>query len=1009
MIVDVGRSQSSPSRRSLRALVGGLALAVALLCSLAIPGAYVIIEYNERTSLTSFKAQLNAARLAQYIYSHEQLWQYQTERLGEMIKLPQDDQAPLRQRIVDASGKLVLEEDVALQEPVIVRSVPIIVTGAVVGRVEVEQSLAPLLGEFVWVLLVCMALGAAAYLAFRFVPLRVIDRAFGELELQNARFDAAINNMSQGLTMFDGEQRLIVCNERYLQMHGLTREQLQSVTLAELLQLHFALGSAPTGRSLESFVAGALEATRSRVPWTRFTQLTDGRSVVINYRPIASGGWVTTHEDVTELRAAERRLTQAQADAERSALDARAAHVRLREAFDVVPEGLALFDAEDRLVLWNQRYLQLYPESADQTTFGVRFADVLKAGLERGMYPDARGREAAWLAARLERHARHENREEQKLPNGRWVRVEERRTVDGGSIGVRVDITELKQREEELKAQNLRFDTAINNMSQGLTMFDRDQRLVVCNRRYLEIYDLPPELARPGTPFQEIMLHRASSRFYAVESPEDYARELASSINDDLPLTRVVELRDGRAIVVKRQPMADGGRVATHEDITEQRRIEARIAHMAHHDALTDLANRVLFRERLEQALAHTGRGEDVAVLCMDLDRFKEVNDTLGHAMGDALLKIVAERLRASIREADIVARIGGDEFAILQPNAPQPASAEGLARRIIDAISRPYELEGQQVVLGTSVGVSVAPGDGRTPDQVLRNADLALYRAKGDGRGTYRFFEAGMDAAAQTRRRLELDLRTALATGAFELHYQPLVNLDRNQVSTFEALLRWNHAERGRVPPDEFIPLAEETGLIVEIGEWVLRQACAEAARWPDEVRVAVNLSAVQFNTGNIVELVSDALSDARLPPPRLELEITESALLENTELAFDTLCKLRKMGVRVALDDFGVGYSSLSYLRQFAFDKVKIDRSFIRDMATDLRSVAIIQTVIGLGASLDMVTVAEGVENSDQLHCLRAFGCTEVQGYFISQPKPAADVALLLTAIPAKTALAA
>ena len=377
--------------------------------------------------------------------------------------------------------------------------------------------------------------------------------------------------------------------------------------------------------------------------------------------------------------------------------------------------------------------------------------------------------------------------------------------------------------------------------------------------------------------------------------------------------------------------------------------------------------------------------------------------------MGDALLKAVALRLRGCVRDADIVARIGGDEFAILQAGVGQPASATALARRIIDAISLPYELEGHQVVLGTSVGIAVSPGDGSEPDQLLKNADLALYRAKGDGRGTFRFFEPGMDAAAQARRKLELDLRSALSTGAFELYYQPLVDLDRNEVSSFEALLRWNHPERGLISPDDFIPLAEETGLIVPIGKWVLRRACAEAATWPEHVKVAVNLSALQFNSGNLVELVSGALGASRLAASQLELEITESALLENSDSAFATLHQLRDMGVHISLDDFGIGYSCLSYLRRFPFDKIKIDRSFIRDMGTDRQSVAIIQAVIGLGASLNMATVAEGVETRDQLDCLRAFGCTEVQGYYISPPRPAGDVALLLSTIRDKTELAA
>ena len=994
---------------SLRAVVGGIGLIVALLCSLVIPLTYATFEYFERADFLSFKAQLNASRLAKYIYAHEKLWQYQRVRLAELVELPQDDHEALRQRLVDGSGRVVLEEGPEFQGLTLRRGAPIFVKGLVVGRIEVEVSLAPFFVEVGWVTLVSFALGFAAYLAFRVVPLRVLDRTLGELETQNTRFDAALNNMSQGLTMFDAQRRLAVCNERYLQIYGLTRAQVASATLRQLLEHRLVRGSYPPGLTPDKFVAEVTASTQSTSAWTKVIELVGGRAIVIKYQPMPGGGWVTTHEDVTELRKAERERIAARAEAERAALEARAAHARLRDAFEVVPEGLVLFDAEDRYLLWNRNYTQLYPESADLVRPGARIEDVLRASLARGQYPDALGREEEWLAERLTRHARAENNHEQILPHGRWMRVEERRTADGGSIGVRIDITELKQREQELQAQNLRFDTALNNMSQGLSMFDREQRLVVCNERYAKLYGLPLELTRPGTTFQQILDHRIANRVYAVDSQEDHARELLSSIGDNLPLIRVVEFTDGRAIVVKRQPMADGGWVTTHEDITEQRRTEARISHMAHHDGLTDLANRVLLRERLEETLERRPRDAEVAVLCMDLDRFKDVNDTLGHPMGDALLKAVALRLRGCVRDADIVARIGGDEFAILQAGVGQPVSATALARRIIDAISLPYELEGHQVVLGTSVGIAVAPGDGTEPDQLVKNADLALYRAKGDGRGTYRFFEPGMDEAAQARRKLELDLRSALSTGAFELYYQPLVDLDRNEVSCFEALLRWNHPERGLILPDDFIPLAEETGLIVPIGEWVLRQACAEAASWPGQVRVAVNLSAVQFNVVNLVELVFSAIGASRLAASRLELEITETALLENTESAFATLKRLRHMGVRISLDDFGIGYSCLSYLRRFPFDKIKIDRSFIRDMGSDRQSVAIIQAVIGLGASLDMATVAEGVETRDEFDCLRAFGCTEVQGYYISPPRPASEVILLLSTIRGKIELAA
>ncbi len=449
---------------------------------------------------------------------------------------------------------------------------------------------------------------------------------------------------------------------------------------------------------------------------------------------------------------------------------------------------------------------------------------------------------------------------------------------------------------------------------------------------------------------------------------------------------------------ILRNPLPSGGWVATHEDITERRRAEARIVYLAGHDQLTDLPNRVLLREKLEAVLAKAAQGGSFAVHCLDLDRFKAVNDTLGHSMGDELLKQVAERLRNAVREDNVVARLGGDEFAVVQCELDRPEAASALANRIIEVIGEPYYIDGQRIVIGTSVGVALAPGDGLDPDQLLKNADLALYRAKEDGRGTVRFFERGMDARLQARRLFETELRAALGNGELEVYYQPVFNLAANEISGFEALLRWNHPVRGMVSPVEFIPVAEDTGLIIPIGEWVLRQACAEAAAWPAPLQVAVNLSAVQFKGRNLVGTVMSALAAAGLPPARLELEVTESVLLLESQATRATLHKLRELGVRIAMDDFGTGYSSLSYLRSFPFDKIKIDRSFIRDLSTKPGCTAIVHAIAELARSLGMATTAEGVETEEHLTLLRAEGCTEIQGYLISPPKPAENVPALL-----------
>jgi diguanylate cyclase (GGDEF)-like protein len=559
---------------------------------------------------------------------------------------------------------------------------------------------------------------------------------------------------------------------------------------------------------------------------------------------------------------------------------------------------------------------------------------------------------------------------------------------------------ELRAQREQLETQNLRFDAALNNMSQGLCMFDGEQRLVVCNVPYERMYALTPELAQPGTPFGRILKHRIGVGLHAGDGTDEYVRELLKTISDGRPAAKVRELNDGRVLAIKHQPMPDGGWVSTHEDITEYRRIEARIAHMAHHDVLTELPNRLMLRERLERALENAQDGKSLAVLCLGLDRFKDINDTLGHQGGDGLLKAVAERLRRCVGEDDVVARTGGDEFAIVQVAWEQPIAATALATRVIEAIDQPIDVDGHQVVVGTSVGIAVSPNDGTDPHQLLKNADLALYRAKSEGRGIHRFFEPDMDAHMQARCKLQLDMRKALADGQFELFYQPLVNLERDQICGMEALLRWRHPERGNVSLAEFIPLAEETGLIVPIGEWVLRQACVAASGWPDHVKVAVNLSAMQFKNRHLVETVFSALATSGLKAHRLELEITESILLQNNEATLATLHQLRDLGVRIALDDFGTGYSSLSYLRSFPFDRIKIDRSFVKDIALEAGSLNIVRAVTAMAAGLGMATTAEGVETKEQLEMVREEGCTEMQGYFFSPPRPIKDIERLLQA---------
>ena len=550
---------------------------------------------------------------------------------------------------------------------------------------------------------------------------------------------------------------------------------------------------------------------------------------------------------------------------------------------------------------------------------------------------------------------------------------------------------------ERIQEQKLQLDMALTNMSQGLVMFDSSARLVVCNRRYVQMYGLSPEVVIPGCTFQQLVDHRKAVGSF-INDPQKYIEEILAAIAQGKPSCHVVEISNGRIVQVINQPMHDGGWVATHEDITERRQAEAKIAHMALHDALTNLPNRLFFREQLENRIAHLGRDEKFAVLCLDLDQFKSVNDTLGHPIGDKLLRQVGERLHSCLREGDTVARLGGDEFAILQGNATQPADTTSLMARLIEVVSNPFNLDGHQVVVGVSIGATMAPADAADPDQLLKNADMALYRAKTGGRGTYRFFEPEMDARMQARRTLELDLRSAIVNGEFEVYYQPLVNLQTEQITGFEALIRWNHHKLGIVSPCDFIPLAEETGLIVPIGEWVLRQACKESSKWPSNISIAVNLSPVQFKSPNLCQTVVNALAHAGLRADRLQLEITESVLLFNSEPTLDTLRQLRALGVRISMDDFGTGYSSLSYLRSFPFDKIKIDRSFIHELSSNEESMAIIRAVSGLGSSLGMATTGEGIETREELDFLKREGCIEGQGYLFGKPQPAREVYILL-----------
>ncbi|MGX9443273.1 bifunctional diguanylate cyclase/phosphodiesterase [Nitrobacteraceae bacterium UC4446_H13] len=680
---------------------------------------------------------------------------------------------------------------------------------------------------------------------------------------------------------------------------------------------------------------------------------------------------------------------------------------------------------------------------------------------------------------------------------------------------------------EQLGTEKQRLDTAINNMSQGLLMFDASERLIVCNKRYIEMYGLSAEVIKPGCTFREVIAHREATGSFGGNL-EQYCRDILGNTGREHVV--VVTTTDCRAIQITNRPVANGGWVATHEDITERqnlqqdrdrdraflnriidhiptqitvksiqdrryvlvnsiaeaqfgkmrdeivggtahdvfergladritaadeaalmspdghflddvewdlgagtrfitarrivirdrkdepqylinlvdditdrKRADARIRHLAHYDALTDLPNRALFHERLGQELRKVSRDRQFAVLYIDIDEFKSINDSLGHAIGDELLKGVATRLRRCVRDVDFVARLGGDEFAVIQTAIHGPDDVIELVEQIHNDIRASYECLGHQLSTDASIGIALAPNDGTDLEQLLKNADLAMYGAKAAGRRTYCFFEPEMDARAKTRRQLELDLRRIIADrefleGGFEVHYQPLVSLRDDHPTGCEALLRWRHPERGMISPAEFIPVAEETGLIAELGEWVLTTACTEAATWPDHVKVAINVSPVQFRSYSLPLKVASVLASSGLSPHRLELEITEAVLIRDDEIALAILHQLRALGVRIALDDFGTGYSSLSYLQRFPFDKIKIDRCFVNDIAESGGSASIVKAVVHIATARDMTTTGEGVETASQREILRKLGCTEMQGYLFSAAKPAEAIRELL-----------
>jgi diguanylate cyclase (GGDEF)-like protein/PAS domain S-box-containing protein len=669
---------------------------------------------------------------------------------------------------------------------------------------------------------------------------------------------------------------------------------------------------------------------------------------------------------------------------------------RLDTALNNMIQGLVMYDASARIVTVNQRYIDMFNLSREIVKPGCHFHDLIQHRKDRGTFDSDVG---AFCSAIMQNIAQGRvDHSIMQCADGRAFLAVSRPLAHNGWIATIEEITERRKLEQERDRNYAFLRQIIDHIPSQITVKDaHDRRYLLANRVAETQFGIPRDRLIGKTAFD--IFPKASADI--VTADDDMALRSTDGLFKDEHLWES-QVLGRRYITSKRLGICNQAGEPSYivhvvDDVTERRRADEKIAHLAHYDALTDLPNRVLFREQIERELQKAVDGEQFALLYIDIDEFKAINDSLGHHVGDELLKAVASRIKDCIKPADLIARLGGDEFAVIQTAAGSREDVVEFVTQIQEAIRQPYQCLGHHLSTDASVAIALAPQDGTDLDQLIKNADLAMYGAKAEGRHTHRFFEPAMDARAKARLTMEQDLRQAMADGGFEIHYQPLLDLDSDAVAGCEALLRWRHPERGMVSPAEFIPLAEDIGLINELGDWVLRTACMEAASWPADVRLAVNVSPIQLKSQTLALRIMGALASSRLPPDRLEIEITEAVLIHDDETALAILHQLRAIGVRIALDDFGTGFSSLSYLKRFPFDKIKIDRCFVSDIEVD-GSADIVQAVVNIAASRNMITTAEGVETEQQKALLKKLGCTQMQGYLFSKPRPASEVRRLL-----------
>jgi diguanylate cyclase (GGDEF)-like protein/PAS domain S-box-containing protein len=802
------------------------------------------------------------------------------------------------------------------------------------------------------------------------------------IQEQKVRLDAALENMSQGLVMFDSSNRLVICNRRYLEMYDLSPDAVRpGRTLEEILDCRIAAGHF-FSHDREQYLASILASVAKNAAFSKLANLPDGRFIQIVNHPVKDGGWVATHEDVTEK-------------------------MRREESFRLLfvgnPVPMWVVDRETLCFLAvNEAAVKHYGYSSEQ--FMSMTALDLRPAQEREAFTNIIKNALDELADNIWQHTRADGTIIDVIVSSRALSY----AGHDARLAAIHDITERKRAEDELHRtnnefarQNVRFEAALNNMAQGLLMFDPDGSLVASNRRFAELFEVPWEQwnarALGMTVPQTMQLGHELNKIVTEKNLSEIIAAMNDTMNDHTARSVVIERTNGRVFDASMAPKPNGGFVVTFDDITERRSYDERMSYMAHYDTLTDLPNRASFDESLKTTLDRVkDTGKRFAILSIDLDHFKEANDTYGHTVGDGLLREIAGRMKTAAGEA-FVARLGGDEFAIIGAEGEQPAGAAVLAEGLLATLGEDLEVGGHRLKLGMSIGIAIYPIDGDDADTLMICADSALYRAKAETRGMAMFFEPEMSARLRERYSLQEDLRSAINNGELLLHYQPQVKISGEAVA-FEALARWQCPKRGVVPPGVFIPIAEESSLIISLGEWVLREACREAASWPKPLTVAVNVSAVQFCYGNLSMLVHSILLETGLAPGRLELEITETVMVNDFSRAVSILNQLKSLGVRIAMDDFGTGYSSLSYLRSFCCDKIKIDRTFVCDLEQNRHSRSIVRAVIGLGRSLNLPILAEGVETEAQYAFLAQEGCEEIQGYLTGRPLPIVDYAKLV-----------